>query len=150
LLTPAPSHAKPTVWVVDDSPLEASAICHALAGAFDCEVFRAGSPVLERLALGAPPGVLVLDWELPDMSGVEVCRFVRTSRDELSLPIVLVTGRRADADVVEALAAGANDFLTKPYMPTVLLARVKSLARTRQLHRRSVEVPAGDHAAQHR
>lgn len=142
MLTPAPSHAKPTVWVVDDSPLEASAICHALAGAFDCEVFRAGSPVLERLALGAPPGVLVLDWELPDMSGVEVCRFVRTSRDELSLPIVLVTGRRADADVVEALAAGANDFLTKPYMPTVLLARVKSLARTRQLHRRSVEVEA--------
>jgi PAS domain S-box-containing protein len=142
LLIPAPLYAKPTVWVVDDSALEASAICHALAGAFDCEVFCAGSAVLERLALAGPPHVLVLDWELPDMSGVEVCRFIRTSRDELSLPIVLVTGRRDDADVVDGLAAGANDFLTKPYMPTVLLARVKSLARTQWLHRRSIEAEA--------
>jgi PAS domain S-box-containing protein len=129
------AHRQSAVWLVEDSPLEARAISHALADAFACELFEAGSSVLERLATDERPSVLVLDWELPDMSGVDVCRFVRTSCDELSLPILLVTGRQDSADLVDALAAGANDFLTKPYHPAVLLARVKSLARTRDLYR---------------
>lgn len=125
----------PVVWVVDDSALEARSILRALGDEFVCETFCSGSGVLERLATGDSPSVLLLDWELPDMSGVEVCRFVRTTRDELALPILLVTGRQDTTDVVAGLSAGANDFVTKPYHPTVLLARVKSLARSREIYR---------------
>jgi signal transduction histidine kinase len=122
-----------TVWIVEDSPLEAEVARRALAPAFDVEVFVDGTSMLERLASGAPPHVLMLDWRLPNLSGIEACRFVRGQFDEMSLPILILTVHSDKADVVEGLTAGANDYLTKPYDPTELVARVTSLYRTRKL-----------------
>jgi signal transduction histidine kinase len=136
------AHAKQTVWLVEDSPLEARVACHALAGDFDCEVFSTGFAMLEQLAAAPLPSVLILDWELPEMTGVEIARFVRSSRDELSLPILLLTSHRDDADVVIGLSAGANDFVSKPYLSAILLARVKTLARAQDIYRRGVELEA--------
>jgi signal transduction histidine kinase len=79
----------------------------------------------------------MLDWELPGMTGVELCRFIRGTRDEASLPILLMTSRLEEADLIDGLAAGANDYLTKPYRGPELLARVRTLVRIRQLHIRS-------------
>ena len=89
--------------------------------------------MLERLASGLPPHVLMLDWRLPNLSGLEVCRFVRGQLDEMSLPILMFTVQSDKSDVVAGLSAGANDYLTKPYDPAELLARVTSLYRTRKL-----------------
>jgi len=71
--------------------------------------------------------VVVLDWEMPKISGVEVCRQFRAQRPYT--PVLMLTGRRTVDDKVEGLDAGADDYLTKPFSPQVLSARVRSLLR---------------------
>jgi signal transduction histidine kinase len=130
----------PVVWMVEDSPLAAGAVERTLAPEFASEIFSEGDALLERLATGESPEVLMLDWELPGMTGLEVCRFIRTTRDEASLPILLMTSRQTEEDLVEGLAAGANDYLTKPFRGPELLARVRTLARIRRLHMQSLQL----------
>jgi signal transduction histidine kinase len=121
------------VWLVEDSPLEAELACRALAG-FEVTIFRDGPSMLERLSTHGGPSVLVLDWQLPGMSGLEVCRFLRATLDEMTLPILMLTVQGNKADIVEALSGGANDYVTKPYDVAELVARVGGLSRTRRLY----------------
>lgn len=123
----------PIVWIVDDTPLDARRVANALASLATCEIFEHGGAMLERVASDGPPDALILDWQLPEMNGPELCRFLRESFDEAALPILLVTVRSSGADVANALAAGANDFLTKPFDDIELRARVAAALRTRQL-----------------
>jgi PAS domain S-box-containing protein len=81
--------------------------------------------------------VVLLDWKLPELSGPELCRFLRQRFDEGALPILLLTVLSTGENVAEALAAGANDFLSKPFEDVVLRARVKSALRTKQLFARA-------------
>ncbi len=74
-----------------------------------------------------PPGLLILDWMLPDLSGVEVCQRLRSTG--LQLPVLMLTGRDAVADRVQALDAGADDYLVKPFSIEELLARLRALTR---------------------
>jgi len=74
-----------------------------------------------------PPELLILDWMLPDLSGVEICQRVRATG--LELPVLMLTGRDAVRDRVEALDAGADDYLVKPFSIEELLARLRALAR---------------------
>jgi len=128
------SPARARIWLVDDSPLEREIARRLLADMYEVEVFADGPPVLERLAGGDRPDVLVLDWHMPQMSGLEVCRFLRERFDEASLPILVLTATGSQDDLLEGLAAGANDFVTKAFDPAELLARVATLARARLLH----------------
>lgn len=122
------------VWLVDDSPLERELGRRVLAEHYDVELFADGPPLLERLAAGDRPDVLVLDWRMPQMSGLEVCRFLRERHDEASLPILVLTAAGGQDDLLEGLAAGANDFVNKAFDPAELRARVATLARAKQLH----------------
>ncbi|HSO32729.1 MAG TPA: response regulator [Labilithrix sp.] len=126
------------VWVLEDSPLEAEMARRSLSASQDGEVFSDGSVVLERLANGSPPDVVVVDWQLPGISGVEVCRIVRATHDAMGLPILMLTGQASKNDVVEALAAGANDYVVKPYDMAEVIARVGTLVRTSRLQRAQV------------
>ncbi len=130
----APSRGQ--VWVVDDSPLEAELARRMLENHHDVQVFNDGPAMLERLASGARPDLLVLDWHMPSMSGMEVCRFLRQRYDEASLPILVLTSTGGQEDVVSGLQAGANDFVTKLSDPAELIARVRTLVRARLLHER--------------
>jgi signal transduction histidine kinase len=127
---------RPRVWLVDDSALEREIATRLLSEHYEVEVFEDGPPVLERLASGDRPDVLVLDWHMPQMSGLEVCRFLRQTYDEASLPILVLTATGSREDVLEGLAAGANDFVTKSFDPAELQARVRTLARAKSLHER--------------
>jgi signal transduction histidine kinase len=122
------------VWLVDDSPLEREMARRILVEQYEVDQFTDGPPVLERLAAGERPDVLVLDWHMPQMSGLEVCRFLRERHDEASLPILILTATGGQDDLLEGLAAGANDFVTKTFDPAELLARVGTLARAKLLH----------------
>ena len=122
------------VWLVDDSALEREIARRLLAEEYQVDVFNDGPPVLERLAAGERPDVLVLDWHMPQMSGLEVCRFLRQRYDEASLPILVLTATGGQDDLLEGLAAGANDFVTKTFDPAELKARVSTLARAKRLH----------------
>jgi two-component system phosphate regulon response regulator PhoB len=74
-------------------------------------------------------GLVALDWMLPGTSGVEITRRLRFRRDRADLAILMITARAEPADIVEGLEAGADDYLSKPFEPSVLLARVRALLR---------------------
>lgn len=130
--------ALPLIWLLEDSPLHARVLRSALGDGYRVEHFCDGAALLERLAAGGAPEVLVLDWELPGLAGIEVCRFVRHHLDELALPILMHTGARNDPQgLLDALAAGVNDFVAKPCEPAEIQARLTTLVRVRRLHARS-------------
>ena len=122
------------IWLIDDSPLERELASRILQEQYHVVPFSDGPPVLERLAAGDRPDVLVLDWHMPQMSGLEVCRFLRQRYDEASLPILVLTATGGQDDLLDGLAAGANDFVTKSFDPAELLARVGTLARSKLLY----------------
>jgi signal transduction histidine kinase len=135
--TTRPSSVPPqrgVIWVVDDSPLEVEIAKRVLSAHHDVRIFFDGPTVLEQLANGAKPDLLVLDWHMPEMSGLEMCRFLRENYDEASLPILVLTATGGQDDLLEGLAAGANDFVTKEFDPAELLARVATLIRSKALH----------------
>lgn len=131
----------PRVWVLDDSSVETEAIRRVLSPACQVETFTDGAALLEKLGQehGLLPEVLVLDWYLPGMSGLEVCRFVRSGPATSLIPVLLLTVNTRADDVVEALAAGANDYVFKPFRPVELEARVLALARLERQRRQLLE-----------
>ena len=131
------------VWIVDDSPLDAERARLVLDGEYDVQVFGDGSAVLEQLSSQAPPDVLVLDWVMPGVSGIEVCRFLRSSlRPQRQLAILLLTTQTQTQQIVEGLEAGANDYLVKPYADPELRARVDALVRSNALLDRALKAEA--------
>ena len=131
-----PGEAEPKkrkAWVVDDSPLESEIARRALSANYDLQLFAEGSAMLEQLAAQAPPDVLVLDWVMPGLSGIELCQFLRARPETAELPVLLLTTNQQTEQIVEGLSAGANDYLIKPYAGAELRARVESLIRSRTL-----------------
>jgi two-component system phosphate regulon sensor histidine kinase PhoR len=127
------------VWIVDDSPLDAQRARHALEGDYDVQVFQDGSAAIERLGCDNPPHVMVLDWVMPGISGVEVCRFLREGPDSYpQIGILLLTAQRHTEQIVEGLSAGANDYLPKPYEDEELRARVMTQIRAQELLDRAI------------
>jgi two-component system phosphate regulon sensor histidine kinase PhoR len=126
---------RPLVWVVDDSPLDLEHARAAIGDVCETRAFTDGSSVLEQLATARPPppDVLVLDWVMPGISGIEVVRFMRSEGKLPQIPVLLLTARGEPQQIVEGLSAGANDYLAKPYHDEELRARVAALIRTSQL-----------------
>jgi two-component system phosphate regulon sensor histidine kinase PhoR len=134
---------RPRIWVVDDSALDADRARRALADGYAVEVFGDGSAMLEQLAGRPGPDVLVLDWVMPGISGIEVCKFLRSGDGvRPQLAILLLTMQSQTHQIVEGLAAGANDYLVKPYADLELRARVDALIRTRALLERAQKAEA--------
>src|SRR5215212_531309 len=76
-----------------------------------------------------PPDLVLLDWMVPGVSGVELCRRIRARQDSTRLPIIMLTARGEEADRVRGLATGADDYIVKPFSVPELLARVAALLR---------------------
>jgi two-component system phosphate regulon response regulator PhoB len=87
-----------------------------------------GQEALTRIS-EAPPDLVLLDWMLPVMSGIEVCRQIRRRADTRDLPVIMVTARTDDQDAVRGLNTGADDYITKPFNMEALLARMRALLR---------------------
>ena len=81
------------------------------------------------VAAETPPDAVILDWMLPRMSGVEVCRQLRRRPETRNVPIIMLTARSEEADKVRGLNVGADDYMTKPFSMVELLARVRALLR---------------------
>jgi signal transduction histidine kinase len=128
------SDARAAVWVVDDSRLDAERAERALAGDYAVTTFHEGSAALERLAGGAAPDVLVLDWMMPGLSGLDVCQFLRAQGGpHHKVGILMLTVARETEQVVAGLRAGANDFLAKPFAEEELRERIAAIVRTRRI-----------------
>jgi signal transduction histidine kinase len=136
--------SKPTtVWIVDDSPLDAERALRVLQERHAVQVFSDGSAMLEHLASHPEPDVLVLDWVMPGVSGIEVCRFLRSGHNpQPRLSVLLLTMQTQTEQIVEGLEAGANDYLVKPYADPELRARVDALVRWNTLLERTQKAEA--------
>ncbi|MGQ0508313.1 MAG: ATP-binding protein [Myxococcaceae bacterium] len=123
--------AKATIWAVEDSPLLLDTLTASLSGRYQVEGFSDGESLLEAIATRRPD-LLLLDWQLPGISGLEVLKFLRGSFDEVSLPVLMLTTKGAHEDLIAGLSAAANDYLTKPYDEPELLARINTLITVRR------------------
>ena len=81
------------------------------------------------LAAETPPDIILLDWMIEGISGIEVCRRLRRAPETANVPIIMLTGRGEEADRVRGLETGADDYVTKPFSPRELVARVKAVLR---------------------
>ncbi len=115
-----------TVLVADDHEVNRK-LLRTILTAQGYEVIEAanGIDALNVLEASSTPVVGLIDWEMPEMEGIEVCRRARELPNAAPLFLVLVTVRDSKQDVVAGLLSGANDYITKPFDKTELLARVK-------------------------
>jgi two-component system phosphate regulon response regulator PhoB len=84
-----------------------------------------------ELVREALPDLVIIDWMLPGMSGVELARLLKTNKRSESVPLIVVTARSAEQDKLTGLEIGADDYMTKPFSPRELIARVKAVLRRR-------------------
>ncbi len=90
------------------------------------------------------PDLLLLDWMLPLVSGLEICRQLRRSDTTRDIPIIMLTARTEEADRVRGLNSGADDYVVKPFSPNELVARVRALLRRSTVSARAEELSFGD------
>lgn len=133
-------HGEPArVFYADDEEVNRELVRSLLRSAgYTIETFTCASDLLNRLSSHTPDLVL-LDLMMPDMNGIEACRQIRTEHNHYELPIMMLTARYQIADIVEALGAGANDYLIKPYHEQELLARLFSQLSVHRLWRTATE-----------
>ena len=129
-MLPAPAGLpKPYVLVVEDEAALATMLRYNLERqGFRVEEAVDGQEALTRISESAPD-IVLLDWMLPVMSGIEVCRQLRRRPATRDLPVIMVTARTEDQDAVRGLNTGADDYITKPFNMDALLARMRALLR---------------------
>ncbi len=125
-----------SVLVVEDESSIASFVALYLKNAgYTVRTAATGGEALQQVGTDAP-SLVVLDLNLPDIDGIEVCRRIRKSAD---VPIIMLTARDEDVDKIIGLEVGADDYLTKPFNPRELVARVKSVLRRSGPDRKDLE-----------
>ena len=123
------SLANPKILVVEDEPNQVELIEFNLnSEGYEVVVARDGEEAL-NLAVEENPDLILLDWMLPKVSGIEVCRQLRRSKMTREIPIVMLTARSEESDKIRGLDIGADDYITKPYSIKELLARVRAAMR---------------------
>lgn len=120
---------KPNILVVEDDMALAELLRYTLErDGFSVHHTADGEEAL-IMAQETVPDVVILDWMVPSLSGIEVCRRLRRSDGTASVPILMLTARTEEADRVRGLEIGADDYVTKPFSPRELSARIKAILR---------------------
>ena len=120
-----------TILLVEDEPAIQELIAANLMRAGH-HVVRAGdAETAQRIVRDALPDLVLLDWMLPGMSGVEFAKRLRSEERTRSIPLIMLTARGEETDKVLGLESGADDYITKPFSPRELVARIKAVLRRR-------------------
>lgn len=123
------STTQPHVLIVEDEPAQREVLAYNL----DAEGFRTSQAIdgEEGLLLVEEdrPDVIILDWMLPAVSGIEVCRRLKMSSETRTIPIIMLSAKSEEVDKVRGLETGADDYVVKPYSVSELMARVRLQAR---------------------
>jgi two-component system, cell cycle response regulator len=123
------------ILVVDDSPVSRKLVERALeAGAYSLLFAKNGAEAMKLFEEHAP-SIVLTDWMMPDLSGLELCERIRANTQRGYTYIIVLTGKTEKDNVVKGLTAGADDYLTKPFDPEELLARIGVGCRIAELHR---------------
>ena len=120
---------RPLVLVVEDeAPLQKLLAYNLAAAGFEAAQAYDGEEAV-TLIEERPPDILILDWMLPQLSGIELCRRLRRRPETAHLPIIMLTARGEEHDRLRGLETGADDYITKPFSPAELIARVRAVLR---------------------
>jgi len=121
----------PYILVADDEKAMAEVVKGVIKSSLNCRIesLSNGKQVLEKVEKEAPD-LIILDWSMPVMDGREACRELRRKEKTKAIPIIMLTAKNAKTDEVAGLDAGADDYITKPFTPEVLSARVKASLRS--------------------
>jgi two-component system, OmpR family, alkaline phosphatase synthesis response regulator PhoP len=127
------------ILVVEDDPAVRDVVEHALSReGMETATVENGEEALERLR-GEPFDLVVLDVMLPGIDGISVCRELRADGENGDIPVVMLTARDDEINVVVGLEVGADDYVTKPFSPRELVSRVRAHLRRRSLDARKAE-----------
>ena len=117
------------ILIADDEPNQLELLSHNLVQAgFDVAQAHDGQAALTMIE-DWHPDLVVLDWMMPHMSGIELCRILRSRADTKLLPIIILSARGEEGDRTLGLDTGADDYMSKPFSPRELVSRVKALLR---------------------
>lgn len=130
-----------TIAVVDDEPdIVELLTVHLRKAGYRVRSFADGSELFKYLKLSTPD-LLILDLMLPDADGFEICNYMKKTKNLVNIPIMMLTARSHETDKILGLELGAEDYMTKPFSPRELIARVKViLRREEKINRSSVIV----------
>jgi len=118
-----------SVLIVEDEPPLVELLRYNIEKeGFGVQIATDGEKAL-LLASENEPDLVILDWMLPDISGIDVCRRLRARKETKSLPIIMLTARGEERDKVSGLDAGADDYIVKPFSPSELIARIHAVLR---------------------
>lgn len=120
---------KPTVMIVEDEPSLVTMLRYNLEKEGYNVTEAADGEEAVTVANETPPDAVILDWMLPRMSGIEVCRQLRRKSETRTVPIIMLTARTEETEKVRGLNVGADDYMTKPFSMPELVARVRALLR---------------------
>jgi two-component system phosphate regulon response regulator PhoB len=120
---------QPHVLVIEDEPAQREVLSYNLnAEGYRVTTAENGEQGLLVVAEDAPD-IIVLDWMLPHVSGIEICRQLKTRNDTRTIPIIMLSARSEEVDKVRGLEIGADDYVVKPYAVAELMARVRTQLR---------------------
>ena len=138
------SASAPRVLIVEDESDLALLLAYNLeAEGYVAETVERGDEAELRLAEN-PPDLVILDWMLPGVSGLEICRRLRARETSRALPVIMVTARGEEAERIRGLHVGADDYVVKPFSVPELMARVRALLRRSRPERIAERLAAGD------
>ena len=131
------------ILIVEDEPAIAELLAVNLRHAGHCPILAASAEEALRLIRDVLPDVMLVDWMLPGMSGVALLRELRQGERPRGIPMILLTARSEESDTIVGLDAGADDYITKPFSPKELLARIRAVLRRRSPQLTDEPVRAG-------
>jgi DNA-binding response OmpR family regulator len=117
------------IWVVEDEPDIADLVAHHVRRErFQVEIFHDGESFLESVG-GEVPDLVILDLMLPGINGLDICKILRGDERTRTVPIIMLTAKGTETDIVLGLELGADDYVVKPFSVSELMARIKAVLR---------------------
>jgi two-component system phosphate regulon response regulator PhoB len=138
-----PDRAPRILVVEDEAPLATLLVYNLEAEGYQVEHVDNGDEAELRLA-ESPPDLVILDWMLPGVSGLEICRRLRSRDAARDMPIIMLTARGEESERVRGLSVGADDYVVKPFSTPELMARVRALLRRARPERVASKLSMGD------
>ena len=135
------TNSKYKILLADDEPQDIKDLFQAL----NPEIYKVfvasnGKSAVEQ-ALKHQPDAIIMNWDMPEMNGMDAIKIIRINDDIKNIPIIVATGKMTDVENLRtALETGANDYIRKPYDPIEIEARVKSMIRLNQDHQKTVNL----------
>lgn len=136
---------KPVILIVDDVPTNVQALAILLKDDYSVKVATSGERALQLAYQDPRPDLILLDVEMPDMNGYDVCKHLKMSEESIDIPIIFVTAKDTDYDEEYGLQLGAVDYITKPFRPAIVKARVKTHVTLKQQYDNLAIIALKDH-----